>query len=98
MKGKQSAALGLLCGASQNKETDLWLRSQVGFLWDVLIRQRPRLPCGKGAVSEGLPYLGAVLSPVISFCSCFAKGNQLLIVLWLQDNPSVTAGAVPPPF
>ena len=39
-----------------------------------------------------------IISQVPFFPPLFCQGNQLLIAVWLQDNPSVTAGAVPPPF
>ena len=32
------------------------------------------------------------------FSQLFCQRNQLLIVLWLHDNPDLTAYAVPPPF
>ena len=88
----------MLCGASQNNETDLWLRSQVGFFMGCADTASPKAPLWKGSCQRRIALPGCRSSPVISFRSCFAKGNQLLIALWLQDNPSVTAGAVPPPF
>ena len=51
---------------------------------------------GQGRTAENHT-IGAVL-PCHFFSQLFCQRNQLLIVLWLHDNPSVTAYAVPPPF